>query len=164
MPNRGANCTLCFPRIHQLNLKVCLGRLNTDSFAQENSRLAEPIARRVAPGGTTHAKHPCCCGNDFRGCRLQLGLSKGFPQTSERLNVPSRRNVICSSGSDLYFWKATIPRREAGVPQEAAVRGTPGCGSCCGRNSVPGSAFNAGVWHREAPFSQEKQVSWRFFT
>lgn len=35
---------LCFPGIHELNLKVCLGRLNTDSFAQENSRLAETIA------------------------------------------------------------------------------------------------------------------------
>lgn len=51
MSNRGANCTLCFLDIHELSLKVSLGSLNTDSFAQENSKLAEPIAPEGRSGG-----------------------------------------------------------------------------------------------------------------
>lgn len=82
MSNRGANCILCFPGIRKINLKVCLGRLNTDSFAQDNSRLEEPIALEGCSGGTAHAKPPklpCQCMNYFRGCKMQLGLSKVFP-------------------------------------------------------------------------------------
>lgn len=136
MSNRGANCTLCFPGMRELNLKVCLGRLNTESFVQENSKLAEPIAPEGHLWGTACAKHLCWCGNTFCGCRLQLSLSEGFPQMSEHLGAPSRCNAICSSGSRLYFWKV-VPKTEAGVPQEAAVWGT--LGSSCRRNRSPGS-------------------------
>lgn len=43
---------LCFASIHELNLKVCLGRLNTNSFAQENSKLEEPITLEGHAWGT----------------------------------------------------------------------------------------------------------------
>lgn len=134
---------LCFPSIHELNLKVCLGKLNTDlRFALKNSKVAEPITLE-GHSGDCHAKCPCQCKNYFCGCRFQLGLSKRFPWTSECLDVPS--NAVCSnrlvcSGSGLYIWKVAVPKMEAGVPQEAAVWGTPGCGI----NHLVGSGFSAG--------------------
>lgn len=51
MSNRGANCMLRFPGIRELNRKLCLGRLNMDSFAHKNSKLAEPIAPEGRWGG-----------------------------------------------------------------------------------------------------------------
>lgn len=65
MSNRGANCTLCLPGVHKRHLKVCLGRLNTDSFVQENSKLAELTAQRVI------------CGDCL--CQMSVLLRECFP-------------------------------------------------------------------------------------
>lgn len=79
MSNRGANCMFCFPAIRRLNLKVCLRRLNTDSFAQENSKLAEPITLEGRSWGYACAKGPCRCGNDFQWMQLAAGLILRVP-------------------------------------------------------------------------------------
>jgi len=97
-------------------------------------------------------------GMMFSGCKLLLSLSKRLPWTAEQLDVRSRRNVTCSSGSDLYFWEATVPRWEAGVPQEVAMWGTSGCGSCCGRNRTLRSALVMD-FDTEKPCSPKKSKS-----